>query len=132
MGTRLSYIVNRRDEPRHAVESMAVEMRLADSDEDYLVEYAGNVSRSGIFLKSDTPFEIETELDLVFRLPEEVAEELGRASLHVSGTVVWVNLPGESHEGSGPGMGVRFDEIDEETLHVLERVIHRVAVLPDQ
>ncbi|MCB0219084.1 MAG: PilZ domain-containing protein [Chrysiogenetes bacterium] len=131
MGTRLSYIVNRRDDPRHEVENMAVKMRPADSDEDYLVEYAGNLSRSGIFLKSETPFDVETELDLVFRLPEEEAEQLGRSSLHVSGTVVWVNRPGEQHENAGPGMGVRFEDIDEDTLHVLERIIHRVAVLPD-
>lgn len=128
---RLSYIVNRRAETRHEVEKLAVKMRPADSDEDYLVEYAGNLSRSGIFLKSDSPFDEGTELDLVFRLPESEAEELGRTKVHVGGTVIWVNRPGERHENSGPGMGVRFEDIDEDTLQLLERIIHKVAVLPD-
>lgn len=130
MGTKISYIVDRRRAPRQEVK-LPIELRRVGTEENFLVEYAHNISRTGIFLQTPAPVEVGTQMELVFRLPEEEARKLGHKTLRLMGKVVWVNQKG-GKDCPNPGMGVQFDAIEEATLELLEHVVARVAVLPEK
>lgn len=130
MGSKVTYIVNRRRATRHPV-NLAVELRPVGSDERFLLEFAHNISRHGIFLGTEKPLPLGTAVELVVRLPEEDAERLGRNTLKVDAKVVWINGHREGAENLNPGMGLEFQPIDDETLGILEKVIRQIAVMPE-
>ncbi|MEW6776035.1 MAG: PilZ domain-containing protein [Bdellovibrionota bacterium] len=132
MGTKIAYIVDRRVTDRRDVR-LPVELRKAGSQEDFLLEYAHNISHTGIFLATRMPLEPGTLLELVFRVPPEHAKEFnGAKTIRIEGRVIWANRIKEGNGCPNPGMGVRFEKIDENTLHLLEQIVHRVAVMPEE
>jgi len=60
----------------------------------------GNVSRGGLFIQTENPPEVDTELTLNFQLPEE------SEALVSTGQVVWRRVIDQA--GVPPGVGVRF------------------------
>lgn len=70
--------------------------------DDFLEDYAANVSIGGMFIACDKPLDLGTRFRLKFRLPDR-----GRP-VETFGEVRWIVRPGE---GPQPGMGVRFDAL---------------------
>lgn len=63
--------------------------------------YMLNVSRGGLFIKTDSPLVLETSVLLLLKLPSE------NETLEIDGRVVWVNP--KSRKNSFPkGMGIQF------------------------
>jgi len=91
---------------------MLVQFRL-ETMEDFLAQYAGNISAGGMFIRSNEPRESGSLIYLQFRLKsgEKLIEGLGR--------VVHVNPVG--HEE--PGMGVEFVNLDPESVTLIERIV---------
>lgn len=73
----------------------------------------GNLSEGGLFLRTSTPLAAGSETMVRFET-REAAEVVARAR------VIWTR-----QEGSGypPGMGLRFEGIDEAALEVIRRII---------
>jgi type IV pilus assembly protein PilZ len=83
-----------------------------------------NLSSLGMFIKTENPEDVGSELNLRFTPPDATDP------LHVEGKVVWIN------KASGPGdrdagMGVRFVNLDLEDRQRLVSLVRRIALLVD-
>lgn len=92
-------MVEKRKQPR-AVAELRVEYRTVGS---FISDYVTNISRGGVFVRTDRPLRIGTRVRLVFSLPGMPFP------FDLSGVVRWVQtLAGDAE----PGMGIAFDGID--------------------
>ncbi len=89
--------------------------------EDYRVEYATDVSRGGLFVRTDRPHPAGAlvQIQLVPRSGPGLIEGLGR--------VVRATRPGEIDAGSAAGMAIEFLDFDREMLEALERRVLQPA-----
>ncbi len=101
-----------RKHPRTPV-SLLVQYRF-NSLEDFLAEYATNLSPGGIFIATEDPSPVGTMLHLQFSLKDgsKLIEGLGR--------VVHVNPPDEKNRI--PGMGIEFVNFDEESMALIQEI----------
>ncbi len=102
-------------------------------EENYLFAYITNISSTGIFLRTTTPEEPGTHLNLRFSPKTRDADRLPpewHAPLELEGEVIWVNpyRPG-TPDNLHPGMGIRFVDLDEDTRARLLDLIRRFAYL---
>jgi uncharacterized protein (TIGR02266 family) len=83
----------------------------------YLFEMS-NISETGIFIQTETPFDPGTHLNLQFALGDN---EL----IRTRGEVIWVNPPDEEE----PGMGVKFLGLDLDGRHRILAALKKLAIL---
>ncbi len=82
-------------------------------------EFAENISEGGLFIKTEKPLEVGTEITIEFLLP--ILEE----PIRVKGRVEWhTDLPGVKHKHSG--MGVSFQELSDEDKEKINRVVREL------
>src|SRR3954469_10592828 len=96
------------------------------SEENYLFAYITDISATGIFVRTTTPEDPGTPLNLRFS-----PEGRGAAGeLEVEGEVIWVNpyRPG-APDNLHPGMGIRFVGLDDDLRDRLLELIRRFAYL---
>lgn len=94
------------------------------SEGNFLFENATNISEHGVFIHTDKPLQPGTFVELQFTLPET------KDKLKVRGEVMWVNpYRKEQEKNYNPGMGVRFESLDELDKETLLNAIKRIAVL---
>jgi uncharacterized protein (TIGR02266 family) len=88
------------------------------SENNYLFAYITDISATGIFVRTTSPEQPGTLLNLRF------------GALAVEGEVIWVNpyRPG-APENLDPGMGIRFVALDDEIRDRLLELIRRFAYL---
>jgi type IV pilus assembly protein PilZ len=112
--------VDRRRAPRVLVD---LEVDYA-SEDNYLFAYVTDISDTGIFVRTTTPEEPGTHLNLRF------AAATGEAPIECEGEVIWVNpyRPG-APDNLHPGMGIRFVGLDDELRQRLVELIRRFAYL---
>lgn len=103
--------VDRRSEARQTVNR---EFRSVD---EFIAEYVTNLSRSGVFIKSDEPLPVGTRVNLKFTV---IVDEL--ETVEGIGEVVRAVHPGE---GEVPGMGVVFVELSSISRQLIEKVLVR-------
>jgi uncharacterized protein (TIGR02266 family) len=82
-----------------------------DSFDQFVTEYVTNVSGDGVFIRSDAPLPIGTEITLKFSVVLDEIES-------VEGTGVVVRV-----EKDPPGMGVVFKELDGYSKQLVERLL---------
>jgi len=99
-----------RRQPRLPI-SLEVAYRTAGA---FLVSYSINLSKGGIFLETAQPLEIGEQLTLKFDVP-------GVGPLEVVGTVAWVRAG--SHDGLPDGMGIQFDQLDQQYGQVIDELV---------
>ena len=102
----------RRREPRVSINQEF------ESIDEFIAEYATNISRSGCFIRSKYPLPVGTRVNLRFTLIStdiEIVEGMGEV-VHV-----------EERSGKETGMGVRFVELSPSSRHQVEELL-RVAV----
>jgi uncharacterized protein (TIGR02266 family) len=87
------------------------------SVDEFIAEYVTNISRSGVFIKSDDPLPIGTRVNLRFTV---ILEEL--ETIEGLGEVVR-NVP-PSADSPG-GMGVVFVELGQVSRDLIERILVR-------
>ncbi len=110
------------DERReHARYSVSLQVDYSDG-EHFLFSYIENISRMGIFLRSDDPFEIGTEITLRFAPP-------GQTAFALEGEVMWVNPVGATGDDLNPGMGVRFTKLSAPEREKVVELIRTIAYL---
>ena len=88
------------------------------SVEQFITEYVTNMSRSGVFIKSDDPLPIGTHVNLKFTV---ILDDL--ETIEGIGEVVRVVHP--DAEGQTPGMGVVFVELTQYSRDLIERILVR-------
>lgn len=88
------------------------------SVEQFISEYVTNMSRSGVFIKSDDPLPIGTHVNLKFTV---ILDDL--ETIEGVGEVVRVVDPGR--DGQTPGMGVVFVELTQYSRDLIERILVR-------
>ena len=82
-------------------------------------EFAENLSEGGLFIKTENPLEVGTEIIIEFFLP--ILDE----PIRVKGRVEWhTNLEGIEKET--PGMGVSFQELSPEDKEKINRVVREL------
>lgn len=82
-----------------------------DSFDQFVHEYVTNVSGAGVFIKSDTPLPVGSEISLKFSVVLDQIET-------IEGTGVVVRV-----ERDPPGMGVVFKELDGYSRELVERLL---------
>jgi uncharacterized protein (TIGR02266 family) len=101
----------RRSEARRSVN------REFASVDEFIAEYVINLSRSGVFIKSDEPLPVGTRVNLKFTV---IMDEL--ETIEGIGEVVRAVHPGE---GPTPGMGVVFIELTNVSRQLVEKILVR-------
>ncbi len=102
----------RRD--KRAPVALKVRFKSATVDE-FIEQYANDISRGGIFIKSKTPMAIGTLLKFEFQLKDE------SRLIHGVGRVVWKR--DDSDPSRPAGMGIKFIKMDDESRTLVERVL---------
>jgi len=113
---------------RRAAPRVLVDLEVDYGAEDnYLFAYIADISATGIFIRTTTPEDPGTHLNLRFE-PDFVDGD-GEA-FELEGEVIWVNVyrPG-APDNLHPGMGVRFLGLDEDTKQRLYDLVRRIAYL---
>ncbi len=89
------------------------------SEENYLFAYITDISATGIFIRTTSPEQPGTLLNLRFA-----------KTIEIEGEVIWVNpyRPG-APDNLHPGMGIRFVGLDDEVRDQLLELIRRFAYL---
>jgi uncharacterized protein (TIGR02266 family) len=80
--------------------SLQVEYRTAGA---FLVAYTSNLSKGGLFIETDSPLAVGTELSLSFAIPSA-------GPIQVRAVVAWIR-PAPA-DGKPAGMGVEFEHLD--------------------
>jgi uncharacterized protein (TIGR02266 family) len=95
---------------------VTVNHEFRDVDE-FIVEYVQNISKSGVFIKSQNPLPAGTLVNLKFTV---IMDEL--ETIEGEGKVVRVVSPGG---GNTPGMGVVFTKLTSYSNNLIESLLAR-------
>ncbi|HEY4221374.1 MAG TPA: PilZ domain-containing protein [Myxococcota bacterium] len=87
------------------------------SIEEFISEYVSDISRTGVFIRSDDPLPVGTKVDLRFTVIDEDFE-----TIEGIGEVTRVVAPGGTEP---PGMGVVFVELTSSSQTLVERLLIR-------
>lgn len=87
-----------------------------DRFDTFVEEVSENLSRTGMFIRSERPHPAGSEFDFVLQLGEDFALVQGHAE------VVWTRAKGEGADRP-PGMGIRFLNLDTTSENVLRRLV---------
>ena len=105
---------DRRKPTRRRDERVTVNHEFA-SIEEFISEYVSDISRSGVFIKSDDPLPVGTKVDLRFTVVVDDFE-----TIEGIGTVARVVPPGGAEP---PGMGVTFTELTPASQQLIDRLL---------
>jgi uncharacterized protein (TIGR02266 family) len=89
------------------------------SIEEFITEYVSDISRTGVFIRSDDPLPKGTRVDLRFTVIVDDFE-----TIEGIGEVVRVVEPGGNE---APGMGVVFTELTQVSQELIGRLLIRKA-----
>lgn len=87
------------------------------SIEEFITEYVSNISKSGVFIRTETPLPIGTRVDLRFTVIVDDFE-----TIEGEGEVVRVVEP---ESGVAAGMGVVFTRLGPTSTELLSRLLTR-------
>jgi len=91
-----------------------------ETEDTFLYAYITNISEMGIFVKTEKPLAVGTELVLRFAPPS--TEE----TFVLQGIVQWINPVRPLGENLNPGMGIRFQSLKPEER---ERIVEAVRTI---
>jgi uncharacterized protein (TIGR02266 family) len=100
---------------RRAPVSLKVRFKSATVDE-FVEQYAMDISRGGIFIKSKSPMPVGTLLKFEFQLKDE------SRLIHGVGRVVWKRDAAVNDENP-PGMGIKFIKMDPASRQLVEQIV---------
>jgi len=80
-------------------------------------EFARNINEGGLFVETETPHAVGTEVSLQFKIPG--SDE----PLHVVGRVAHTSNGGQ---GEPPGIGIEFDDLDSQARQRINQLVRRL------
>ena len=113
------------DADRRAAPRVLVDLEVEYASEDnYLFAYIMDIRETGIFVRTTSPEQPGTRLNLRFRPDDESPQ------IEIEGEVIWVNpyRPG-TPDNLHPGMGIRFVALDDDLRDRLLELVRRFAYL---
>ncbi|MCB9667776.1 MAG: TIGR02266 family protein [Myxococcales bacterium] len=121
--------MSKSDEPKGAERrqyaryeaSLSVDYR---SGQTFLFSYIRNISEMGIFIGTEEPLTIGTQLTLRFNT-------VVGDPLEMQGEVVWVNHVRPDKQDRTPGMGVEFRDLTAEKRERVVELVKTIAYLGD-
>jgi len=108
---------DRRQHPRYTV-SIKVEYStkgMFDSN------YVTNLSTGGVFIQTEKPYPMQSEIQLTFTLPE------ANAVIEAKGKVVWTYDIRRGTTTIVPGMGIKFIDLPKAQLALLRDYIKKLT-----
>ena len=85
--------------------------------DSFFTEFSHNINEGGVFVETDAPAELDTVVQLQFRVPGE------DEPIQVSGRVAWIS----DGKGQSPsGMGVEFQELGPEARERINALVRRL------
>ena len=102
-----------------------------ESAEKFRHEHIDNISRSGVYIRTEDPYPISHKVRMVFTLVTD--QGTGEPSspniipVDVTGEVVRVVSSSEPEERgiSGPGMGVKFIDLNPQATEIIDEIVNR-------
>lgn len=85
---------------------------------NYLFDFCKDLGTGGVFIETDKPMEVESEVSLTFTIPDS------KETLEAKGKVLWVQSK-DSGQDISPGMGIQFKEFTQEQRRIMEDFISR-------
>lgn len=85
--------------------------------ESFVERYGADVSPGGIFIRSRQPLTVGTKVSFTLSLLNGIPVLVGE------GTVAWSRQPEGDRPGGNPGMGIRFDLLNDESRMKLNRIL---------
>lgn len=98
---------------QHARVALALEVEFRTAGA-FLVAYTTNLSKGGMFVETDDPLAVGTELALRFAVP-------GQPPIDVVGVVAWVQA--WKTDERPKGMGIRFERLDAVHGDAIDRIV---------
>lgn len=92
-----------------------------ETEDTFLYAYITNISEMGIFVRTDKPLSVGSQLILRFANPS--SEE----SFVLTGVVQWVNPLRPLGDNPNPGMGIRFHSLRPEDRERLVQAVRTIA-----
>ena len=92
------------------------------TEDTFLYASIANISAMGIFIRTEKPLTIGTEVELAFHPP-------GHEPFRLRGQVAWINPLRANGDNPNPGMGVRFVALSPDDRERLVDVVHAIAYL---
>lgn len=114
---------DRRQSPRTTLPPGAVVRVRFKNKKQFRKMWVKDISRNGIFLRTDTPLEPFERVTVVLELPDGQSVEL-------HGDVVRTIRPEQAGEGAVAGMGVQLVDLTPDKRAVLESYLARARTLP--
>jgi uncharacterized protein (TIGR02266 family) len=108
-----SETVARREHSRFAVDLDVT----VGSDHNFYAGFAENLSAGGVFIATHKLKPVGSKIELNINLPDG-------AQLKTEGEVRWVRVFNE-HSDTPPGMGVKFNQLPEESLALIQSFLAR-------
>ena len=96
-----------------------------ESRDTFLYASIANISEFGIFVRTQEPLEVGTQLILRFATPESDEPFV------LNGQVQWVNAVRMLSDNPNPGMGIRFVDLTHEARVRLIEVVRTIAYVRD-
>lgn len=100
---------SRRAEPRVTIN------KEFDSFDQFVTEYVTNISKSGVFIKTEVPLPVGSRVNLAFTVVMD-----GIETIQGQGEVVRV-------EQNPPGMGVVFTKLERYSQNLVEKLLTQTA-----
>ncbi len=114
MNNKKDVKVERRGEKRIPVE---LEVKYS-THQGFAIDWITNISKGGMFIKTENPLPVGTQLEIKFSVPEQ--DEI----ISAEGEVRWVAPPSHG-EFVVPGMGIKITKIDEKSKKFLEEFMEK-------
>lgn len=108
---------DRRKEPRLDV-NIQVDYKARDM---FISNYVTNISKGGVFIQTDSPLPIHSEIQVTFSIPET-----GR-TITAKGKVAWTYDIKKGSISITPGMGIRFTDLSMDNRKILEDYIRNLT-----
>jgi type IV pilus assembly protein PilZ len=114
--------VQAREHPRYEV-SIPVD---CSTRHLFVSNHVCNISRGGLFIRSDSPLPLNAEVSLVLRLPGT------DQSIRATGRVIWNFDMQKGTTRIVPGSGIRFVGMAPSDRAILESYLARLAPVPGE
>lgn len=89
------------------------------SVDEFAEQYAADISRGGVFIKTKTPLDVGTLLKFELQLADETGIVAG------VGRVVWIRKLEDAYEDHPAGMGIKFVKMDGQSRSFVEELVEK-------
>jgi type IV pilus assembly protein PilZ len=100
-----------------------------ETEDTFLYASIANISAMGIFVRTESPLEPGTEVQLRFAPITTPGAMAAAEPLVLRGTVQWVNPVRPGGDNPNPGMGIRFCDLDLPTRELIVEAVRTIAYL---